>query len=314
MGAKALVSVFASLPVADQLGLLADWAMAGQASVQPMTDYLDLVHATPTRADPLVWGSVATTLREIDELYEGLGKRQDEFRAFAVRTLEPAFAEIGWQARPDEPGNVAILRQDLIWTLGKFGAASVIEEARRRFDAFLTDPASLPASVRAATLQVVAYNADAATFDRFAARALASTTALEARQMLGTLVEVRDPVLAARAIELSLSAKVAPTLTPDLIQRLGMIHPDLAWTFARDHWDVVQERVDTMAQTRFMPNLAARSLDPDRIAEMRRFVKDTLPVEAVRDADKAEAVIRFRTRVRKDQLPKIDAWLGRVSF
>ena len=50
---------FAKLAPIDQLGLMGDtWAL-GMAGLQPASDYLDLVKATPVDADPQIWGDVA---------------------------------------------------------------------------------------------------------------------------------------------------------------------------------------------------------------------------------------------------------------
>src|SRR5688572_13380239 len=50
---------FASIPAIDQLGILADaWAL-GLAGQQSSTDILKLALATPTTADPQVWGTLA---------------------------------------------------------------------------------------------------------------------------------------------------------------------------------------------------------------------------------------------------------------
>ncbi|MGD0503556.1 MAG: hypothetical protein ABSD02_12505 [Steroidobacteraceae bacterium] len=61
------------------------------------------------------------------------------------------------------------LRRTLISELGSWGDAEVIRGARLRFDQFLKNPASLPASDQPPILAVVAYHADAGTFEQLIA-------------------------------------------------------------------------------------------------------------------------------------------------
>jgi aminopeptidase N len=57
-----------------------------------------------------------------------------------------------------------LLRARLIRTLGELGDEAVLAEARRRFDAFLQDAASLPPNLRDAVAHLVGRNADRATY------------------------------------------------------------------------------------------------------------------------------------------------------
>lgn len=50
------------------------------------------------------------------------------------------FARVGWDATTGESDNVAVLREDLLSALGRFGNVDVVDEARRRFQAFTVDP------------------------------------------------------------------------------------------------------------------------------------------------------------------------------
>ena len=62
-----------------------------------------------------------TSSAGIDEYARGDAPRRAAFRTFAIARLAPVFATIGWTARPGEPAPVAILRDDLIETLGVLG-------------------------------------------------------------------------------------------------------------------------------------------------------------------------------------------------
>src|SRR4029078_9293481 len=101
---------FGSLPAIDQLGILADsWAL-GLAGQQASPDVLKLALATPTTADPQVWGNIANVLGSLNSYYDGLGERQDRLRTFGIARLSPVLSRIVWNGRHAELGAVAILR------------------------------------------------------------------------------------------------------------------------------------------------------------------------------------------------------------
>ena len=158
-GFRSLAERLSALPPADQLGLLHDtWAL-GEVGLGPLQDYFELVQKLPLDGEPVVWRQVIGMLVAADRLYAGLAG-QARFRSFARSALAPLFARVGWDAATGESENVAVLREDLLSALGRFGDPDVVDEARRRFQAFVADPKSLPAAVRLPTLRIVALSAD----------------------------------------------------------------------------------------------------------------------------------------------------------
>jgi aminopeptidase N len=306
-----LRAAFADLAPVDQYGLQGDtWAL-GMADLQPVTDFLDLMAATPVDADPQVWSDDARSLLYLDEVYRPDPARRDAFRAFARARLAPVFARIGWDARPGEPDPVANLRGDLIGALGTLDDAAVIAEARRRYAAADTDPAAIPAALRSNILGVVAQHADAATWDRLHAAARAETTPMVKDELYGLLAATQDTGLAQRALDLALTDEVAATSTGDLVGTVAGQHPDLAFDFAIAHREALAARMEDGVHVRFFPGLANGSLDPAMVGKLQAFARDHIEARLRRDADTAVANIEYRRRIHDRQLPVIDAWLAR---
>ncbi len=67
---------YAKLAPIDQLGLMEDSLALGFAGSQPASETLDLVKATPSDANPVVWGAVANVLVSFDNYYRGDSARQ----------------------------------------------------------------------------------------------------------------------------------------------------------------------------------------------------------------------------------------------
>jgi aminopeptidase N len=301
---------FPTLPAVDQLGLLVDsWAL-GRAGVQRASDVLDLAVATPADADPQVWGQIAAIFAGIDDYARGDDARRAAFRRFAIVRLAAPFAGVGWTPRPGEPAPVAILRNDLIETLGALGDPAVVEEARRRHAAQASDPAAIPGPLRKTILGVVARHADAATWDRLHEAAIAEKTPLVKDHLYRLLSSTADEGLARRALELALTPEPGATNGAEMIARVAAEHPELAFDFAMAHLAALNERLDATSRSRYYAGLAGRSGDPAMLGKLSAYAAANVEEKSRRETDTAAANIADRIRVRDIVLPAIDAWLA----
>ncbi|HET7843805.1 MAG TPA: M1 family metallopeptidase [Xanthomonadales bacterium] len=308
---EAIRDGFAGLAPIDQLGLMGDtWAL-GMAGTRPASDFLDLARATPPTADATIWGNIAGYFGTLDDFYRGDAKRQAKLRRFASATLTPALARIGWDAKAGEPDPVAILRNDLIETLGALGDANVVAEARRRWAARASDAAALPAATRKSIQRVVAYNADAATWDELHAAAQAEKTPLVKDEYYALLSSTNDAKLAQRALDLALTDEPGETNSASIISKVSIRHPELAFHFAVAHREQVNRKVDTTSLAQYYPYLVTNSLDPKSIDELKAFADRHIAASSRQATETAIANIRYRTMVRRERLPAIDAWLAR---
>ncbi len=297
----------ASLEAADQLGLISDaWAF-GQSGDAPAAHLMELVDQLPAGADPRVWDQVLPILSDIDSLYAGR-PGQAAFRAWARRKLGAVLARAGWSARSRASDTAAVLRGDLIESLGDLGDPAVIAEARRRFAA-LQQGSDLPADIHTAVLRVVGRNADAASFEALARLASAAKDPAERRSYLVALAGAEDPALARRALDMSLTPAIPTTLAPVMIRRVAARHPDLAWRFALDHAAEIRPRLDPSQVLNFAPRLLSQSADADRANELRAYAEKTFPPGGRRESDKVVARILQRADVRARRLDDIDRWL-----
>src|SRR5690606_6715951 len=148
---------------------------------QPLTDYLDLAEAIPADAAPEVWQDVVGSLMSIDYYYQG-SAGQAAFRKYALDTLRPVFARVGWEAKAGEADSARRLRSSLIGALAGLGDEAVLAEARRRFEAGSN---AAPVVLRIVLLGIVANNADAATWDKLHGQARAETSPLIKDQLYG---------------------------------------------------------------------------------------------------------------------------------
>jgi aminopeptidase N len=304
----AITTLFGHMPPEDKLGLIYDSLALGQAGYAPLSNFLELADKTEAMNDPVVLKALTQQLAAVDDLYERQ-PGQAAFRAFARARLEPALARLGWDAKPGEPDNDALLRTTLLTTLGQFDDASVVAEARRRFTAWLAAPGSLTGTARQTVLRIVADRADAATWDQLHALAQTATDPTDKTRFYHLLGVSHDPALADRALALSLTKEPPATDAPEIITGVAENFPDKAFDFAVAHRAEVDAMVEPTSRTTFFTGLGGASRDVAMPAKLTAFAA-TVPPSARGEVSKALASISYRLDVIAKRLPEVDRWLA----
>jgi aminopeptidase N len=303
----AITRDYARLRPLDQIGLLADnWAL-GLAGYQNASAALDLVAAAPADAHGRLVSRMAGVLAQVSGMYENDPAHRAMIARFAFAKLESAMRRLGWAARANEPANDAVLRDELIGTLGALGHPATVAEANRRFAA--NDPSVTAGQLRQTILGIVASNADEATWERLRIMARDERNPLVRVQLYQLLGSVRDERLAQRALDLALTAEPGATNASQLISSVSGEHPDLAFDFALRNRERVEALVDASSRSRYLAQLGAGSTDPAMIEKLTDYAQRHMTPQSRAPADRAIASIRDRLRVREQRLPDITRWL-----
>jgi aminopeptidase N len=244
----------------------------------------------------------------LDDLYNGQ-PGQAAFRAFGRARLAPALARVGWDKKPGEPDSDALLRSTLLAALSQFDDPGVIAEARRRFAAWLAEPASLTGAQRQTVLTIVAGHADAAAWDQLHALGQKATDITDKTRFYADLGRSHDPALADRALALALTKDPSPTDAPEIVSAVSNVYPDKAWAFVIAHRAQVEALIEPTSRTSYFTGIASDSLDPTMPAKLAAFAA-TVPASARGEADKALAAIRYRQEVVTRRLPDADRWIA----
>lgn len=305
----ALSKGFGTLPVVDQLGVLMDTGALAPVGLQPEADLLDLTAKVPIGSSPDLWEFVSATLSGTDSLFDADPKAQATWRRFARARLAPEFATLGWDERKDDSTQTKQLRTSLIRSLSELDDAQVIAEARRRFAAFQTDPATLSPELRSTVLGIVARHANAATWDALHAMAKKETSSMLRDDYYGLLAYAKDPALAQRALQLALTAEPGATTGASMIHDVSGEHPELAFDFALAHRTQVDTVIDSTSRARYYSRLASGSSKLETVDKIKAYADKYLAPTSRRDAETAISTIETRVALRKKRVPQITAWL-----
>jgi len=286
---------FAALPDGDRIALLDDqWALV-ESGRRPLDSYLALAQAMGDRPNERAWNQILGALDTIERAERGTPGHA-AFVAWARGLVKPVAAGMGAAGATPTAG-LQRLQRNLVAHLGAWDDPDTLAEARRRFDAFVRDRASLAPDEQAAVLTVVAQHADAATFDQLHAIARAAKNETEVRRFYPILMRVRDPQLAARAAAIALSPEIPPqadVLRLNLVLTLAGEHPQLAWTTFTGQLDRL-----TAANPGNRPNVLAKTV-PEVFwagipaATLQGWVKDQIDAGMADTLGDSMQTVRFR--------------------
>jgi aminopeptidase N len=308
-GLEALAAQYGRLSADDQLGLLNDTAALALDGRLVMASLLGMLARVPATVDPLVAGELVDLLGDLDRLHDGLDS-QPAFRAWARTVLAPFLARTGWQARPGEGGNEALLRENLVETMGVLGDPAVVAEVEARFQRFVAEPSSLDPALRHAVLRVAAYHARDATWSALHALARNAQTHLESQEFYELLSTAQDPALAARALDVAVSGEPPFTTVSAMLRTGARRHPLQVLAFMDEHWDQVGPLLGPGAERDVLRRFFRLGDDRRLVAAMEAFAKRHVPSMSRASLDKAEAVVRYRAAVRTGRVPQADRWIA----
>jgi aminopeptidase N len=278
--------------------------------------YLPLAEALAADSAVEVWGRQVTNLVRIDRL-QADQPGQAAFRRWAARLLRSHLERIGWDAKPEEDPRTSQLRNVLVDTLGRFDDASVIAESKRRFAAYLANPASLHQELRPAILINAGRHADNAEYEQIRAELDKSIVQSDRVLYLRAIQAVQDPALVRRTLALSTApefpaGEVASTLSA--VAESGGVHATLAWKTLRENFPAVSAKVSPVLRKTIAPNVAIYFSDAASADELEDFVRrEVKGVGAENEARKAAAEIRAAAALKSRLLPEVDAWLRRAK-
>jgi puromycin-sensitive aminopeptidase len=208
------------------------------------------------------------------------------FAVYVRRTLSPALERVGYERKPGEDETVSTMRGELLRWLATRGQDEKVlafaEDAARRY---LADSTSVDPGIADAVVSLAAKKGDAALFTDYQRRLEATEVPAIRRRFLGALGAFEDTALTSRALEYSLSDKVRPTETFEILRGMGQRNEAAAarifrWMMA--NYDRIASRVPPPA-LRFLP-MFANGCNAERLAAATAFFGD--PKRAAPGMDK----------------------------
>jgi aminopeptidase N len=303
-----LAAALPFLEVHDRLRLLADSFAMVQAGRLDVTRYLVLAESLAGEPDRTVWDQIIGALGFLRDLMDDPADAE-VFQAYIVRVLRQPFARIGWDHRPRESEDTALLRRSLIDALGRADDPDVVQEAKARFAERRTKP--IDAAIRPAVLNVVGRHADPAEFDVLLAMMRNATDVGDRWEAEAALRRARDPRLAERLMGFMLTTRALP---PDeAVFNLTHVgadsgQKDLAWEFVLDRLPAILAKASPRGRVHVLPQAAMPFNDAARADGLLALQRANLDETALYEAEKAAEWIRLKASVRARESRRALAW------
>ncbi len=307
---------FAAIPDPDKIAMLDDqWALA-QANQAPLGSYLALASSMSGDLDDRAWDQIADALGTL-ESYERGTPGHDAFTAYARSVMRPVYDRLGWDAKPNDDAPTQALRRTAIERLGDWGDPAVVAEARRRFaqmngELAARGPSSMSLEDQGVVLNIVAENADAATFEQLHALARSSRDEAHARVYYGALLSVRDPKLQQQALELVLSPEFPPQsagIRGRLVLAAAGYNPAQVWQFYTAHSAELLSATSEFSRALSMSSVPSTFWRAAPLDQLESYVKSHTPPNAgvyiARGMERARTALALSARL----VPAADAYI-----
>src|SRR5437762_10032099 len=307
---KALLGALAKLNLEDRVNLLSEsWALV-QANRADVSLYLELIGKLPHGHELAERDQIVNAFDYINRLLIGDPGRK-KFQAYARSILRPTFDELGWEPKKNESPRDSLLRASLIVALGDLNDQEVIDGCKQRFEKFVADPASLAPDLRASIFLVVGQNADDPTWNKLHELGLKTTSIEEKQNYFDALAAARDPKLAGKALQISLTDELP---TSRALHNVGKVarysgHPDLAWEFAKANMKGLLAKTDALAANTFAPGLFVFFSEKSRANELNAYAKSNLPATSAKEVAKAVDEVEFRAEFKQRLMPQLNRWI-----
>jgi aminopeptidase N len=308
----ALAKSIREMSPADRVNFLADtWASIEAGRLAPAS-FLDLVDALDVADSRTVWENVLRVFARLDHLERNrLGR--GGFQAYARAKLRPVFDQFTWTRAANEPIERQTLRTRLIRALGELGDETILAEARRRFVAFVQNPASLRIGLRDPVVHLAGRMADRTTYDALHELARKTTNASERVRYYSALAAALDPALAQETLAIALTDEVPTNLVGTLVFGVASAgeHPDLAWAFVQENFAVLASRQGPFFRDSFAANLLANFSDRAHAGELASFAPARETAGGRMMSVRAQETILTDADFIARTLPAVDDWVAR---
>ncbi|XP_021823851.1 aminopeptidase M1-like [Prunus avium] len=267
------------LSATDRFGVLDDSFALSMARQQSFASLLTLLGAYREELDFTVLSNLITTSYKLARIAaDAVPELMDLINQFLIGLLQYSAQKLGWDPKPGESHLDAMLRGEILAALAVFGHDLTINEASRRFHAFLDDrnTALLPADIRKAVY--VAVMQRVSTSNRSGYESLLrvyreTDLSQEKNRILSSLALCPDPIITLEVLNFLLTSEVR---SQDAIMGLSVSSKgrETAWMWLKDNWEHISNTWGSgFLITCFVTAIVAPFASIEKVKEIDEFFK-----------------------------------------
>ncbi|KAH8656940.1 aminopeptidase-like protein [Tricladium varicosporioides] len=172
------------LSISDKIGLIGDagaLSISGEAATPGL---LAFVEGLQSETNYLVWSQVLGSLGTVKSVFSENTAVSDGLKNFTLKLISPATEKIGWETSTSDDFLTGQLRSLLILTAGLNGHESVIFEARRRFELYMSgkDKSAVHPNLRSAIFGIAMRYGDTTEYNALK-KEWSTTTSVDGKEI-----------------------------------------------------------------------------------------------------------------------------------
>jgi aminopeptidase N len=281
----------------ERYNMVDDAWSAVTAQTLDADEFLELVERFGDEREHGVWQAIAIGLRGLRRLVVDDAAALAALERRVVALCGPVLAELG-DPVDGEADLTAKLRGLLLGVVAVIGGdADARSNARRYYEAWVADAASVDAELVVAATAVVASTGDATDYDRMLELTRTGDTPQVQLRHLYLLAEFEGADLMERTLDLAMSDEVKSQNAPFLLRAcIANLHQGrMAWEFVRRNWSEINEAFPRNTISRIVETV--KTLDrPGDVVQAQAFFSEHPIEQAAKTLDQ----ILERQRVNAD--------------
>lgn len=301
----------------DRLGLASDafaLAKAGFSSAPTALD-LALAYAAQER-DYSVWCALAEGVGGIAAIFAECDF-YPKFEEFARGLYAPLLEHLGWEPTGDEKSSTRMLRSLCLASAAKYGVATVVEEANRRFNTYVESGDCAP-DLLSVVFKCAIEHGGKSEFDAMLRIFEEADTPQIKQKALVALGQTRDPELVARYLDFAFSGAVRSNNVLYIFMSLAgnRYARDQAWQFVKENWEskILKMFRGSHALLAYMVALPLRGFVTEAAAaDAEAFFKENPVPEATMKLSQSLEAIRTKAKWLERDREALGSWLATLN-
>ncbi|KAJ4789146.1 Aminopeptidase M1 [Rhynchospora pubera] len=266
------------LIASDRYGVLDDSYALCMACKQNLSSLISLLAAYREESEYTVLSHIiGISLKVVSLVADAAPELLRGIKEFFIGLFEPFASKLGWDPKEGEGHSDAMLRGELLTVLSELGHTVTINEALKRFNAFVEDrdtPLLPPDTRKAAYIAAMqtTNSSNKSGFESLLRVYRESDLSQEKVRILGALGSSPDPTVVLEVLNFLLTSEVR---NQDVVHGLGGINiegRDVAWTWLKDNWDYISKTWGSgFLITRFIAYIVSSFTSNEKGNEVEEF-------------------------------------------
>ncbi|ESR66288.1 hypothetical protein CICLE_v10007414mg [Citrus x clementina] len=261
----------------DRFGILDDHFALCMARQQTLTSLLTLMASYSEETEYTVLSNLITISYKIGRIAaDARPELLDYLKQFFISLFQKSAEKLGWDSKPGESHLDALLRGEIFTALALLGHKETLNEASKRFHAFLADRTTplLPPDIRKAAYVAVMQKVSAS--DRSGYESLLrvyreTDLSQEKTRILSSLASCPDVNIVLEVLNFLLSSEVR---SQDAVYGLAVSIEgrETAWKWLKDNWDHISKTWGSgFLITRFISSIVSPFASYEKVREVEEF-------------------------------------------